>query len=58
MQSTDRYREEFVDYLSEKIRNKEPENLYDPMVYILGLGGKTGEAGAGAYGGRDLWERL
>lgn len=40
MQSVAHYREEFVRYLSEKIRAKEPENLYNPMVYILGLGGK------------------
>ncbi len=36
----DRYREEFEEYLSEKIVKQEPANLYDPMVYILGLGGK------------------
>lgn len=40
MHSIDRYREEFVAYLSERVKTKEPENLYDPMVYILGLGGK------------------
>ena len=40
MHSTDRYREEFVAYLSKSVRTKEPKNLYDPMVYILGLGGK------------------
>ena len=34
------YREEFVNYLFEKVKTKEPENLYEPMVYILGLGGK------------------
>lgn len=34
------YREDFEAYLSEKIKTKEPKNLYDPMVYILGLGGK------------------
>lgn len=36
----DRYREEFENYLSRKITKQEPENLYDPMVYILELGGK------------------
>jgi geranylgeranyl diphosphate synthase type II len=36
----DRYREEFEEYLSQKIIKQEPANLYDPMVYILGLGGK------------------
>lgn len=40
MHAIDQYREEFVTYLSEKVKTKEPENLYDPMVYILGLGGK------------------
>lgn len=40
MQSTERYRKEFIAYLSEKIQKKEPENLYEPMLYILGLGGK------------------
>lgn len=40
MHAIDRYRDEFVAYLSEKVQTKEPENLYDPMVYILGLGGK------------------
>lgn len=40
MQSIDRYREEFVAYLSERVKTKEPRNLYDPMVYILDLGGK------------------
>lgn len=40
MQRIDRYREDFEAYLSEKIKSKEPKNLYDPMVYILGLGGK------------------
>ena len=40
MLPTDRYREEFEEYLSKKIVKQEPANLYDPMVYILGLGGK------------------
>lgn len=40
MQSIDRYREEFVAYLSERVKTKEPRNLYDPVVYILDLGGK------------------
>lgn len=34
------YREDFEAHLKEKIKTKEPRNLYDPMVYILGLGGK------------------
>lgn len=40
MHSIERYRADFVTYLTEKVRTKEPKNLYDPMVYILGLGGK------------------
>ncbi len=36
----DRYKEDFDAYLLERIKAKEPRNLYDPMVYILGLGGK------------------
>ena len=34
------YREVFLKYLKEKITIKGPANLYEPMVYILGLGGK------------------
>ncbi|MCX2836843.1 polyprenyl synthetase family protein [Salinimicrobium sp. MT39] len=40
MLTVDRYRQEFEDYLSQNIVKQEPANLYDPMVYILGLGGK------------------
>ncbi|GHA23698.1 isoprenyl synthetase [Salinimicrobium marinum] len=40
MQKMDHYRQDFETYLSEKVKTKEPKNLYDPMVYILGLGGK------------------
>ena len=40
MHSIDHYREEFENYLSQKAVSREPENLYDPMVYILNLGGK------------------
>ena len=40
MLTVDRYRQEFEDYLSQNIIKQEPANLYDPMVYILGLGGK------------------
>ncbi len=34
------YRENFIDYLNQKIQTRSPENLYDPMVYILNIGGK------------------
>lgn len=40
MLSIDRYREEFEEYLSQKIKRREPFNLYEPMIYILSLGGK------------------
>ncbi|UJH68844.1 polyprenyl synthetase family protein [Allomuricauda sp. SCSIO 65647] len=40
MQSLEFYREEFTEYLGKKIVSKKPENLYDPVVYIMGLGGK------------------
>jgi geranylgeranyl diphosphate synthase type II len=34
------YRETFLNYLEEKIVLTEPKNLYDPILYILQLGGK------------------
>ncbi|WP_430410695.1 polyprenyl synthetase family protein [Kordia sp.] len=34
------YRETFLAYLEEKIVLTEPKNLYEPIVYILQLGGK------------------
>ncbi|MBC8754276.1 polyprenyl synthetase family protein [Kordia sp. YSTF-M3] len=34
------YRETFINYLEEKIVLTEPKNLYEPIVYILQLGGK------------------
>lgn len=35
------YREKFLDYLDQKITSdKEPVNLYEPITYILQLGGK------------------
>ncbi len=40
MLSIDRYREEFDNYLSQKVVSREPANLYDPIIYILSLGGK------------------
>ncbi|WP_222937180.1 polyprenyl synthetase family protein [Cytophaga sp. FL35] len=40
MHSIDYYREEFLAYLNSKIETKEPKNLYAPITYILGLGGK------------------
>lgn len=40
MPSISQYREEFIEYLNEKIEVKEPRSLYEPMRYILDLGGK------------------
>ena len=34
------YQEELVSYLKEKISVKEPQNLYEPISYIMNLGGK------------------
>ncbi|MDT0294565.1 polyprenyl synthetase family protein [Mesonia ostreae] len=34
------YRKEFLTYLESKLTHKEPKNLYEPMHYILKLGGK------------------
>ncbi|OIQ39636.1 MAG: polyprenyl synthetase [Bacteroidetes bacterium MedPE-SWsnd-G1] len=31
---------DFLQFLETKIKSKEPKNLYDPITYILGLGGK------------------
>jgi geranylgeranyl diphosphate synthase type II len=40
MKQIDQYRETFINYLEEKIVLGEPKNLYEPIVYILQLGGK------------------
>ncbi len=40
MQSIEEYRTLFISYLESKTVNKEPKNLYEPITYILGLGGK------------------
>ncbi|TLP71203.1 polyprenyl synthetase family protein [Maribacter sp. ACAM166] len=40
MHSIHEYRDEFVNYLNSKKLTKEPKNLYEPITYILGLGGK------------------
>ncbi len=36
----DQYKNEFLDYLSKRFRIKQPNNLYEPIDYILNLGGK------------------
>lgn len=40
MKSIETYKEEFLVYLNEQIIIKEPLNLYEPIHYILQLGGK------------------
>jgi len=40
MQLIDDFRAEFLAYLAEKNTTRQPENLYNPINYILGLGGK------------------
>jgi len=40
MLTIDAYRLHFVTYLQEKITTKEPKSLYEPITYILQLGGK------------------
>jgi geranylgeranyl diphosphate synthase type II len=40
MKLIDTYKEDFISYLNEKIKIKEPVNLYEPIHYILQIGGK------------------
>ena len=40
MQGIEFYKDEFISYLEKKVKTKEPKNLYEPISYILGLGGK------------------
>ena len=40
MHTISEYRETFIDYLNVKVETKEPKNLYEPISYILNLGGK------------------
>jgi len=40
MQSIEQYRSEFITYLESRTKTRDPLNLYEPMTYILGLGGK------------------
>ncbi|MDO9037126.1 MAG: polyprenyl synthetase family protein [Lutibacter sp.] len=40
MKRIETYKESFADYLNEKISVKEPANLYEPIHYILQIGGK------------------
>lgn len=36
----EQYRSKFISHLESKTKIKEPKNLYEPITYILGLGGK------------------
>ncbi len=40
MDVIDAYKKEFISYLNLKVKNREPKNLYEPISYILKLGGK------------------
>lgn len=40
MNMIDTYKEDFIAYLNKKIKIKEPVNLYEPIHYILQIGGK------------------
>ena len=40
MHDISQYQEFFINYLESQSINKEPKNLYEPIEYILGLGGK------------------
>jgi geranylgeranyl diphosphate synthase type II len=40
MHTIDQYRAAFVEAMAEAVRVKEPKNLYEPISYILSLGGK------------------
>ncbi len=40
MQSLDFYQNQFITYLKQSSVSKDPKNLYDPVTYILNLGGK------------------
>jgi len=40
MHAISQYQEFFISYLENQSINKEPKNLYEPIDYILGLGGK------------------
>jgi geranylgeranyl diphosphate synthase type II len=40
MHAIHQYQDFFINYLESQTINKEPKNLYEPIVYILSLGGK------------------
>ena len=40
MHSIQQYQEFVLEYLKSEQHDKEPRNLYEPVTYILGLGGK------------------
>ena len=40
MQIPSQFNEKYTDYLANEVLNKAPQNLYDPINYILSIGGK------------------
>lgn len=40
MLTISQYRDAFLEHLNKKVKTKEPVNLYEPITYILNLGGK------------------
>jgi len=40
MHTIAQYRDAFLEYLDTTVKTKEPNNLYEPITYILNLGGK------------------
>lgn len=40
MESISFYREKFIEYLNNQVLLKEPQSLYEPIVYMMNLGGK------------------
>ncbi|MEY2868367.1 MAG: hypothetical protein RIR01_796, partial [Bacteroidota bacterium] len=40
MHAVSQYQEFVAEYLQSQLEIKEPKNLYEPIQYILGLGGK------------------
>ena len=50
MQAVSDYQKAFLTYLESQSFLKEPENLYAPISYIMGLGGQALEARFSPYG--------
>ncbi len=50
MQAVSDYQKAFLTYLESQSFLKEPENLYAPISYIMGLGGKRLRPSFSPYG--------